>query len=182
LALALTACSDGAVDQPTPRGSSSSPPPSASRTPSTSPSASTSATGPADPIDPTDRQGVTDAIVRYWTQWNQIARQGDDPLTIYDVALDPLSDTAYGTLREWQESGVHQTGDVQISLIEIFPPESDLLYADVCVDTTAADIVDAAGQSQWDPSEPRRTASVFAVNRQGGVYLPSAETPSSDPC
>ncbi|MDR1214087.1 MAG: hypothetical protein LBK54_08420 [Propionibacteriaceae bacterium] len=179
--LALTACGDDAVDQPTP-----STKPSVSRTPSASPSQSTtpsvSITDVIDPLDPLDRQGVSDAIARYWTQWNQIARLGGDPLTIYDVSRDPLSDTAYGTLREWQESGTRQTGDVQVTVIEIFPPEADVLYADVCVDTTAADIVNAAGQSQWDPSEPRRTASVFAVTRQGGVYLPTVETPSLDPC
>ncbi|MDR1078019.1 MAG: hypothetical protein LBL55_05085 [Propionibacteriaceae bacterium] len=181
--LALTACGDDAVDQPTPSTTSS-----ASRTPSSGPSQSTTPSvsitddSTIDVIDPVDRQGVIDAIARYWTQWNQIARLGGDPLTIYDVSHEPLSDIAYGTLREWQESGTRQTGDVLVDVIEVFPPEADILYADVCVDTTAADIVDAAGQSKWDPSEPRRTASVFAVSRRGGVYLPTVETSSLDPC
>jgi hypothetical protein len=179
LGLALAACGSGPpTGSPSPSLTPTAASQSASPTPSPSPSPSPETPdGPPSttPTEDPDARGVRDAVTSYYAEFNRLSRDpAADLLDIFNAAVDPQSERAYAQLVGVRDAGQTQTGDIQAVVdAYILADAPNTFIADVCVDTTAADILDADGESVWEPYMLRRTWASIWVVRMGSAYAVS---------
>jgi hypothetical protein len=176
----LAACGGGQpTETPTPSATRSAAERTAttSPTPSAEPSASPAAASPT-PVPSADPalRGVPEAVARYYAAYNRLSQDPTlDPLSIYDVTLDPENNKAYAQLMALREARQHQVGNI-VAEVETYIVNGDSTtsyIADVCVDTTGADIMDEEGQSVWTTGDARRTYATIWVEQMGTQYTVS---------
>jgi hypothetical protein len=185
LAVTLGACGSGSAEPtPAPSPSRTAASPTASPTPSPSPTPSLSAppAATATPDGEAEDRAVNDAVARYYAEYSRISRDPEsDLLDIYNVAIEPQSERAYAQLAGVREAGQVQTGDIAATVAAHIDGDlPNTFIADVCVDTTAADILDAEGDSVWATHDLRRTWASIWITQMGAVYAVSDVQPHLD--
>jgi hypothetical protein len=129
--------------------------------------------------------GIRQAVAQYYAIYNQLAQNPDsDVTTITNITLDRATDQTYERLLANRSSGQQQIGPVSGSVLVTMPTgESGVAYlADVCVDTSQAEVLGPDGRSVWRPEDKRQTAAVFTLERRGSSFLITDILYTTDTC
>ncbi|GAA4719575.1 hypothetical protein APR04_003476 [Promicromonospora umidemergens] len=193
LTVGLSACQAG-----TEAAAEISASPSASPTPTTSPSPSASPT-PEDPAKAAKAKNIAAAKQRY-LEYQAIAskhgKKGENPFRVLMsggyIGSAELQESEQSYWEQFADLGLKETGNASLDVVEATKYEGDPLKKDVtgqrvrmevCIDSSAADVVRPDGTSTLQKGGPDRVLmKVTMQGQQGGLWSVNENTSTGKKC